>query len=73
MQRLGPAHTRQLDVHEDEGRPLFRGHAQAVLRVFCLDDAVAGRSEDVADKHPIVVVVLDDKDQLTRHEGSREA
>src|SRR4029453_3768091 len=31
LQSLDPVHTRELDVHEDQGRPLFSGHAQTVL------------------------------------------
>jgi hypothetical protein len=70
---LYPVHARELDIHEDQGRPLLRGHAQTVLRVLGLDDAVAARLEHVADEQPVVVVVLDEEDQLTRHGGSRAA
>lgn len=70
LQGFHAVHAGKLDVHEDQGGPLFRRHAQAILRVLRLDDAVAARLEHVADEHPVVVVVLDEEDQLTRHGDS---
>src|SRR5262249_9976547 len=37
LQRLDPAHPRQLDVHQDQGRPLFSGHAHTILRGLRLE------------------------------------
>ncbi len=73
LQSFDPVHSRELDVHQDQGRLLLRGHAQTVLRVLRFDDPVPGRLEHVADEHPVVVVVLDEEDQLTRHGGSWES
>src|SRR5262245_43696063 len=57
--RLVAIHHRQLDVHEDEVRPLPGDDGERLLTVLGLDQFVAGVAEQVAQDLPIVFLVLD--------------
>src|SRR5216683_2935085 len=68
LQRLDPVHPRQLDIHEDEGRRRCLGQPDPLLRVVGLDRPVPVELQDVALQLPVLLVVLDDEDQLARHQ-----
>jgi hypothetical protein len=63
-----PVHPRQLDIHEDQGGRRRLGQAEPILSRLGLHRAVAVKLEDVTFQLPVLLVVLDDEDQLTRHE-----
>ena len=62
--RLVAVEHGQLDVHEDQVRPLGLGEAHAGLAVGRLDQLVAGARQQIADDPPVVLLVLDDEDAL---------
>src|SRR5258705_30286 len=68
VQRLDPVHAWQLDIHEDDGGRRHLGQPDPLLRVVGLDRPVAVELEDVALQLAVLLVVLDDEDQLARHQ-----
>jgi len=61
--RLVAVHDRQLDVHQDEIRPLLRRLRQCLLSVIGLDQLVARRKQITENLH-VVLFVLDQQNAL---------
>ena len=61
----------QLDVHEDQIRPLGLGQPHARLAVHGLDQLVAGAHQQITDDPPVVLLILDDEDALGHAASSR--
>ena len=68
-ERLDPVDPGEPNVHQDQARMSLLGEADALFPRFGLDDRVALERQHVPDELAVLVVVLHDKDQLTRHDA----
>src|SRR3954468_10351616 len=55
-------HDRQLDIHQDQIRPVFRRHRESGLTVICFQELVADTVHQIANDLPVILCILDQQD-----------
>src|SRR6266516_1638597 len=65
--RLVAVKGRELDVHQDEVRPMRCRRCKPCLAVFSLNDLEISAREQIAQDLPIVFLILDHADALAHH------
>ena len=68
-ERLDPVDSGEPNVHQDQARMSLLGEVDALFPRLGLDDLVALERQHVPDELAVLVVVLDDEDQLIRHDA----
>jgi hypothetical protein len=67
--RLDPVDPGEPNIHQDQAWVSRLGEADALFPRLGLDDLVALERQHVPDELAVLVVVLDDEDQLIRHDA----
>ena len=63
-----PLHAGKLNVHEDQGGALLAGQLQPLFACLRLDRLISLGLESVPHQLQVLGIVLDDQDQLIRHD-----
>src|SRR4029079_6690280 len=69
-QRLGPVHTRQLEVHQDQVRRTLDGHRDTLLCRTGCDHVEPGELQHVPHQLQVLLVVLHHENRLCAHGAS---
>ena len=67
-ERLDPVHAGQLNIHEDQGGAPLAGQLHPLFACLRLDRVIPLDLEGVPHQLQVLGIVLDDQDQLIRHD-----